>query len=181
MAKAKGTTLLSMVKFLRSQRERAASVLPSDLHSYLDQRIQPSSWYPEADLLEMLRAMLSLLPGDRETNLQRMGAAIAREHMEGVYGHLRADEPDTLVRRAVALWGSQHDSGRFQIEIEGPGRARYEVRDYALPSPEMCSIFRAYFVETQRVAGWTGVRAEKQACVLHGAEACSWIVSWDVT
>jgi hypothetical protein len=178
LAKAKGTTLLSLVKFLRSQRERAKALLPEPLHHYLDARVQPSSWYPEADLLALLRAMLELVPGDRRLNLERMGAAIAREHLEGVYAHLRTDRTDTLVRRSVTLWASQHDSGNFCAAIEGPGRARYELRNFALPSREMCSIFTAYFTEALRVAGWASVRSEKESCVIDGDEACTWSVTW---
>jgi hypothetical protein len=178
MAKAKGTTLISMVKFLRSQRERAMAVLPESMHGYLDQRIHASSWYPEADLLELLKAMLQLVPGSREANLQRMGAAIAREHMEGVYEHLKAHEPTSFARRAATLWGSQHDSGAPTVTIEAPGRARYEIRGYGHPSREMCAIVEAYFVETLRMAGWADVRAAKEACVNDRADVCRWTITW---
>jgi hypothetical protein len=178
MAKAKGTTLLSLVKFLRSQRERALAVLPASVHGYLDQRIQASSWYPEEDLLALLRGMLELVPGGRREKLERLGAAVAREHLEGVYAHLRSDDAATLARRSVALWASQHDSGRFSVLLEAPGRARYEVRGYALPSSEMCAILEGYFAETLRVSGWSGVAIAKQTCVLDGADACSWQVTW---
>lgn len=178
MAKAKGTTLLSLVKFLRSQRERALGVLPASVHGYLDERIHASSWYPEADLLALLRGMLELLPGGRDVNLDRMGAAVAREHLEGVYGHLRSDDAGVLVRRSLALWGSQHDSGSFRVAITAPGQARYEVSDYGLPSREMCAIFKAYFAEWLRASGWVGVAAREDSCVLDGASACAWTVTW---
>jgi hypothetical protein len=167
-----------LVRFLRSQRERALAALPADAHPYLNETIQPSSWYPEQDLLTLLRGMLDLLPGDRERTLETLGATVAREHLEGVYRHLRTDDTDTLARRSVALWGSQHDSGSFEILVEAPGRARFEVRDYALPSREMCSIFRGYFAETLRVAGAVDVVVEKQTCVLRGNDACVWAVTW---
>ena len=178
MAKTKGTTLVSLVRFLRSQRERALAALPADAHPYLNETIQPSSWYPEQDLLTLLRGMLDLLPGDRERTLETLGATVAREHLEGVYRHLRTDDTDTLARRSVALWASQHDSGSFEILVEAPGRGRFEVRDYALPPREMCSIFRGYFAETLRVAGAVDVVVEKQTCVLRGSDACVWAVTW---
>jgi hypothetical protein len=178
MAKAKGTTLVSLVHFLASQRERALATLPADVHHYLDETIQPSSWYPEQDLLTLLRGMLALLPGDREKTLAKLGASVAREHLEGVYRHLRTDDTDALARRSVALWGSQHDSGAFAIQMQERGLARFEVRDYALPSPEMCSIFRGYFAETLRISGAVDVVVEKQTCVLQGAESCVWAVTW---
>lgn len=180
MAKAKGTTLISLVKLLRSQRERARAVLAPELHHYLEAgaRIHASSWYPESDLLALVRATLELLPGSRESNLEKMGAAVAREHMEGVYGHLRTDSATSLVRRSVALWGSQHDTGTFHVEMEAPGHATYAVRDYGLPSREMCAIFKAYFAEWLRASGWLGVAVIEQSCVLEGASACAWEVTW---
>ena len=178
MAKAKGTTLVSMVKFLRSQRERALAVLPKSVHPYLDERIHASSWYPEADVLTLIRGMLELLPGSRAMNLERMGAAIAREHMEGVYEHLKSEDPSSLARRTAALWGSQHDSGSPSVRLEAPGRARYEIRGYGHPSGEMCAIVQSYFVESLRVVGWLDVHAIKAACVRNGDDACAWTVTW---
>ena len=178
MGKAKGTTLISMVKFLRSQRERARAVLPVSVHGYLEQRVVASSWYPEEDLLELLKGMLQLVPGARDRNLQNMGAAIAREHMEGVYEHLKAHDATSFARRAATLWGSQHDSGTPTVTIEAPGRARYEIQGYGHPSREMCAIVEAYFVETLRIAGWTDVKAAKVACVNDRADVCRWIVTW---
>ncbi|RIL06354.1 MAG: hypothetical protein DCC71_07115 [Proteobacteria bacterium] len=178
MAKTKGTTLVSLVKFLRSQHEKARPRLAPSLHHYLDERIHPSSWYPEEDLLALIRVMLALLPGARDANLERMGEIIAREHLEGIYGHLKSEEPHTLVRRAVALWASQHDSGSLRIDLHGDDGGTFSVQGFALPSDEMCRIFQGYFAETMRVAGWTDVRVQKAGCVLAGADACTWHASW---
>ncbi len=182
MAKAKGTTLVTLVKFLRSQRERSLAALPPSLHGYLDERIQVSSWYPEADLLALMRAMLGMLPGARETVLAQMGVALAREHLEGIYGHLRLDahaDPATFARRCFALWGSQHDTGSFHIVIEAPGRARLDVREYALPSLEMCGILTGYLGESLRLSGVANLRVTKGACRLQSGDVCEWLAEWD--
>ncbi|MBS1106582.1 MAG: hypothetical protein H6Q91_2084 [Deltaproteobacteria bacterium] len=182
MSKAKGTTLVTLVKFLRSQRERALAALPPPLHAYLDERIHASSWYPEADLLSLMRAMVAMMPGPRDAVLAQMGVALAREHLEGIYGHLKLDaqgDPATLARRSFALWGSQHDTGTFRIDVERPGRALLEVRDYALPSAEMCGILTGYLGESLRLGGAVNVRVAKQACRLDGHEVCSWSAQWD--
>lgn len=178
MAKAKGTTLVSLVRFLRSQRERSLAVLPADVHHYLDTTIQPAVWYPERDLQQLLGGLLALLPGDREATLAKIGAGLAREHLEGVYRRLLTDDVDQLVRRSVTLWESQHDSGAFAIRTEERGRARFEVRDYATPSHEMCAILRGYISETLRISGTRDVVVEKQECVLRGADACVWAATW---
>lgn len=181
LAKTKGTALVALVKTLRGQRERARGLLAPELHHYLDDdvRVHASSWYPEADLLAMIRAVLELIPGSRDAILEHMGVFLAREHLEGVYARLRSIDANTLVRRSLALWSSQHDTGSFEVEIEAPGRARFCIRDYALPSREMCAILTSYFGEWLRVSGWSGVTVRKQSCALEGADACNWLVVWD--
>jgi hypothetical protein len=182
MAKAKGTTMVTLVKFLRSQRERAQAVLPPSLHHYLEERIHASSWYPEADMLVLLRAMLGMIPGSRQAVLGQLGTALAREHLDGIYGHLKidaCDDPATMARRCFALWGSQHDTGTFHFELLAPGSAMLEVRDYALPSAEMCGILTGYLAESLRVGGAATLRVAKQSCRLDGAAVCGWAASWE--
>jgi hypothetical protein len=184
MPKAKGTTLVSLVKFLRSQRDRARAALPPSLHSYLDERIHASSWYPESDLLGLIRVMLAMTPGSRDAVLTQMGVALAREHLEGIYGHLKFDaqgDPATMARRCFALWGSQHDTGTLSLELTAPGRALLEVRDYALPSTEMCGILTGYLGESLRLAGASNLRLVELSCRSEGSDVCSWSAEWQVS
>lgn len=179
MAKAKGTTMIGAVRFLRHHRERARDVLPPELRFYLDERVRESSWYPEEHLLGLVRALLELIPGPRPEVLASLGAHTAREHLEGVYAHLRGGEgsPTSLSRRAFALWASQHDSGRFELSADAPTELEMRVRAFALPSEEMCGIFGGYFAETLRMQGLADVEVTKTACVLHGAPHCAWRVT----
>jgi hypothetical protein len=181
MAKAKGTTLLTLVKFLRSQREAARERLSPDLHHYLEEQVQPALWYPEEDLLALIRVMLELLPLSRQEALARMGRQVAREHLEGIYEHLRFENRSglaNLARRTYALWASMHDTGRLVARLEAEARASFELRDYGLPSPEMCTIMSAYFYETLRVAGIVDAEIRKLECRVDGAPACRWEASW---
>ena len=184
MAKAKGTTLLTLVKFLRSHREAACERLSADLHHYLEGQIQPALWYPEEDLLALMRVMLELLPLPREEALAQMGCTVAREHLEGVYGHLRVQKLSrlsTLARMSYALWASMHDTGRMVARLEAEVRASFELRDYGLPSPEMCTIMGSYFSETLRMAGAVDVDVRKLECRLDGAPTCRWEASWQTS
>jgi hypothetical protein len=180
MGKAKGTTLLSLVKFLRRNRDRALALLPSELHHYLEDRIQTSAWYPEEDLLALNRCVIQLIPGRREDALDEMGRIIAAEHMEGIYAHLRVDDGDLqpLARRAFALWSSQHDSGRLGVTLEAPGVIRFELSDFALPSREICDVTAAYFRETLRLAG-VEAKVYEMECRVHGASRCLWRATWE--
>ena len=61
MAKAKGSTFVGVVKYLRREGEAAKKVLPERLHHYLTDRISPATWYPEEDWLELVRAQSKLV------------------------------------------------------------------------------------------------------------------------
>lgn len=176
MAKAKGTALIGAIKFLRRQRERALEVLPASLHHYLQQRISESSWYPEEDLLEILRAMLRLTPGDDTGSLESMGRATARAHQEGVYAHLM--EGRGSPSKSFALWSSMHDSGSLKVVDEASRRQRIDLIDFGLPSHEMCTIVGGYIAETFRMRGVVP-RVEKIACRLDGDDRCSYRCTWD--
>jgi hypothetical protein len=178
MAKAKGTTLIGAVRFLRKHRQQARELLPPNLHHYLEERVAESRWYPEEDLLGLLEAVVPMIPGGRPQVLEALGAQSARGHLEGVYAHLSGGGPGEIAVRAFALWSSQHDSGRFEVTREGPGVRRMTVRDYALPSETMCGILGGYLAETLRVEGVTDIRVHKESCVLRGQTECAWRLTY---
>jgi len=179
MANAKGTALVDAVKFLRSQREAARKVLPEALHGYLTERISEGRWYPEEHLLELLRAMVQLIPKPRTETLELLGRASARIHLDGVYEHL-APTSDRLAipRRVFALWSTMHDTGRMSAHPLGETGMRLELADYALPSREMCTLLCGYHLEAFRDSGLPGLAVAEADCRCNGAALCAWEVSW---
>lgn len=178
MAKAKGYTLIGAVKFLRSQKQRARELLAPEHHHYLEERIAEAGWYPESDLEALLEATLALQPGRRDEALFAMGVFSARQHLDGgVYKHLRFDGEGSMPRRALALWASQHDTGRWKLTPVGPGELTMTIRDFAHPTEILCGINRGYFSEALRLAGAVDVRVEKQACMARGDGECRWRVT----
>lgn|GEM_PF-2534845 len=179
VAKVKGTNLIASVKLLRKNKEAARAALPPELHRYLEERVLPTSWYPEADMAVLLRAMAPILRKLGPDPFELMGRAALREHMQGVYAHLLRADRATLARRVSALWQSQHDTGRLTMVELGPGRARFELVEYGHPSREMCATIRGYLMEAlAAAAGCTDVRAAKVSCVLDGADRCAWDCVW---
>jgi len=179
MARTKGTALIQLVRFLRSQRERAAEVLPPELQPYLEESVLASSWYPEAHLIGLLRAAAGLVGGDRDETLREFGRISARHHLEGIYSHLRLQEdPLAFPRRAFALWSAQHDSGRLRLDMKGDGEADLRVEGYAAPSPEMCLVLSGYLTEVFAESALGEPRLEKQACCNRGDDVCAWSVRW---
>jgi hypothetical protein len=178
VAKVKGTNLVGAVKLLRRNREKARELLPAVLHRYLEERVLPTSLYPEEDLVGLIRAMAEILRGVGGDVFELMGRAAVREHMEGVYEHLLKGDRFTFARRVSTLWQTQHDTGRLALVEQASGRARYELSDFGHPSREMCAVIRGYILEALSHSGFTDVVVEKTACVLDGRDRCSWECRW---
>jgi hypothetical protein len=181
MAKAKGSTLIGVVKYLRREGAAAKKVLPERLHPYLQERISPAAWYPEADWLDLVRAQAKLVKSPGGNVFETIGRWAVREHADGVYNHLLTGNTDPLAlpRRLFALWSSQHDTGKFVLHLEGENLARVELAGYAHPSSEMCQLLRGYLSEMLVFAGLRSVTAEKVQCRLAGADVCSWRCGWE--
>jgi hypothetical protein len=177
-ANTKGTTLIDLVKFLRSRREDAQALLPEALHHYLDERISVAAWYPEEDAIGLIRALASLMPGPREQALAQIGALNARIHLDTTYAHLLADARlSTLPVRAVALWKSMHDTGDLRLQVDDD-HADVRLTGYGHPTPEMCIIIGAYVCQAFQLAGAHDAKVAERACCRAGARACEWRIDW---
>jgi len=172
MAKAKGSTMLGAVITLRKQKEAARKIMPESLHHYLCETVQMAAWYPEEDLLGLIRALVELTPGSREDTLTEMGVATAKTLGEGLYSHLM--QQSGTASSAFALWSTMHDSGRLEAKIDGDSKKiMLELRDYACPSFEMCTITGAFIEETLRMND-QALAISKEACAVSGDECCRW-------
>ncbi|MCG8589229.1 MAG: hypothetical protein MJE66_08055 [Proteobacteria bacterium] len=181
MAKAKGTTMVSFAKFLGSRRADAEPLLPPELHPYLDGRLMDSGWYPESELLALIQASLRLLPGTRAETLEAFGRTAAREHLEGLYSHLRGEsDPWGLPRRVFALWSSQHDTGKMRMQVADGGEGVLFLEGYEASSPEICGILKGYLLQVLEAAELTDPAVAKATCCVEGDEVCSWSFTWRV-
>ncbi len=180
MARVKGAAVVDSVRFLRRHKDAARKLLPPSLHHYLAERILVASWYPEEDLVPLVRAMARILGEPEQAFFEKAGRLSARAHAQGVYRHLvRSGERESLARRALVLWSSQHDTGSMQMLSEEPGRVRVVLRDFALPSREFCAINGGYVGATFEISGCLEVRVQKLSCCVDGAAECTWHVTWD--
>jgi len=171
---AKGMAVIPAVKYLRQRRAEALAVLPAELHHYLDERIRGSGWYPERDLLELIRATARLVSGPIDQVLEIMGESSAREHM-AVYGDLLTSSSTS---RAFALWSTQHDTGQLHMTEEAPNRLRVEITGYDDPSREMCLVSQGYFKGVLIMNGMRDLAVEKICCRIWGDDRCAWRASW---
>jgi len=179
MARAKGASLVGAVKWLRQSRSAALEALPQHLHHYLEERIQIASWYPEEDLVGLIRALARILPEGAGNVYEQMGRFSARDQLAGVYRHLlEGGDVLSLPRRGLVLWQSQHDTGRLSVTMESDASARIDVVDYALPTREMCGVLLGYTTEMFVMAALEDPSVRKTSCRLDGADRCSWQITW---
>jgi len=174
VGKAKGMALVGAVKYLRQRREAALATLPSELHHYLDERVRTSAWYPERDMLELIRATARLVSGPIDQVLEIMGETSAREHAD-VYGDLLTGSSTS---RAFALWSTQHDTGELRMTEEAPRCVRMEIIGYEDPSREMCLVTQGYFKGVLLMNDVRDLSVEKVACRIWGDDRCTWRAAW---
>ncbi|HTO52837.1 MAG TPA: hypothetical protein VMR50_05570 [Myxococcota bacterium] len=175
MGRVKGITVLDAVKFLRARRDEALEVLPKELHFYLDESVTQSMWYPEQDLVELIRSVAKLLPGPVDRALMMMGERSARAQSE-VYGDLIRGSPSAS--RIFALWSTQHDTGEMRSQLEAPNRMRLELAGFEDTSRELCLLLGGYFAGTLAINGITDASVQKLSCRLWGDSLCVWRGTW---
>jgi hypothetical protein len=178
MAKVKGAAIVDSVRFLRRHKDEARKHLPPELHHYLGERVLAASWYPEADLVPLVRAMGRIQGVPDAAWFEKAGRLSAQGHSQGIYKHLASGDRESLTRRALVLWSSQHDTGRMDMEPEASGKVRVALRDFGMPSREFCALNGGYIAATFEASGCESVVVEKQSCCVDRAPACTWLVSW---
>jgi hypothetical protein len=178
MAQVKGSNLLGAVKFLRRHRDAARAELAPALHPYLEGRVLQTEWYPEADLVELLRVIAKLIGNASPDAFELMGRATLQMHLAGVYERLLKGDSTSLGRRIAAIWQTQHDTGRFTFQSTARGRGIGDLADFGHPSREMCAIISGYLHEALTSADFRDARVTKLGCVLDGEKTCRWECSW---
>jgi hypothetical protein len=179
MGKAKGIAIINAVKALRQKKDAARAALPKELHRYLKERVLISSWYPEEDFLAILRALAKVMPDPGTNPYEYMGRLSARADLASVYAHLiRQGDPAATLRRTSVTWGLYHDTGKQEVVESGDNYVVTEISGYGLPSRESCGTVKGWNVELAEQAGGRNVKAIHEECVLDGAKACRFKVSW---
>jgi hypothetical protein len=179
MARVKGAAIVDSVRYLRRHKQEARSLLPPALHHYLSKRVLLASWYPEEDLVPLVRAMAHIQGEPEDAFFEKAGRLAAYAHAQGVYRHLVDGARDSLARRAFVLWTSQHDTGSMEMAAELASEVRVVVRDFAAPSREFCGINAGYIAATFEIGGCEQVRVQKESCCVDGDSECAWMVRWD--
>jgi hypothetical protein len=180
--KIKGSIMVEVVKFLRSRKEEARALVPANLQHYLNTRILSTSWHPEQDYLELMRAVVKLRPAPAErgvTPFEDASRDTTDAFFEGPYKALiRSGDPGRSLNSLRALWRLRHDTGEFEVELEGAKGARVTLRDYALAQREACELVQGTLWGLVHHSGGKAIGIEQTRCRSRGADACEWRITW---
>jgi hypothetical protein len=175
----KGTVVVSTVKMLRVNRDRAAALVPAHLQKYLHDRILVSTWYPEDDAIELARVLAQLLPLPSHVDRwEMMGRMLVRTDLHGVYrAQLRRDDPLGTLNAGISLWRMYHNTGEMKVNPM-PGGALVALEGYGILLREVCRLLTGSFFELVEQAGGREVSSVKGHCRLHGHPRCEWRLAW---
>jgi hypothetical protein len=177
--KAKGSSLVLIVKALRAMRPAAAKLLPPELQHYLENRILVASWYPEEDLLGLLRAGASLAPRAGVDPWFMYGRIAASSHASETYKAFYASgDVAWILQHADASWRAQHDTGRLDGTVTGPGQARVSLAGFPLQSRDFCRLLSGYIAGMVEAGGGKNPTVREVRCRCDGEPTCEWEASW---
>jgi hypothetical protein len=182
MVRVRGIAFIGCVQFVKDAygaeaHERVVGALPAATRGTFTGPLRDAVWKPLADLVLYAGTARELLDPTDETFYARLGFRSGSvERSQGGFLPMVADMP-TAIRLASVLWRSLYDTGRMALVPDGPGRAIAKVTDFATTTAlcqANCAALAGLLSSETRA-----VRTRQLACVLDGAPACEWEVTWD--
>lgn len=181
--RVKGTIMIEVVKYLRSYKEEARKVVAPRLQHYLDGRILATSWHPEEDYLELMRAVVELFPRTDDaleiTSFEAASRASSGAYFEGPYRSLvKRGDPARTLNSLGPLWRLRHDTGEFEVRLDSGQSAVVLLRDYALVAREACELVQGTLWGMLHHSGGEEIRIAHSRCRARGDGVCEWRLVW---
>ncbi|MGC4114509.1 MAG: hypothetical protein QM765_07835 [Myxococcales bacterium] len=142
---------------------------------------QPAAcdWYELAPVVEIEHALVNKFFNGDITAVAQLGEFDAVESISRIYRILfRFLDPATLVKKSSQLWSRYYDRGELKVDQLGPRRLAVHVTGHAPRELIHCHEFRGGLLGCIRVCGFDTGRVEHSACVLSGAPACTYELTW---
>lgn len=185
--------MIAAIDALRSDRTRFEPRLRAEVRHYLDEQLDPVSWYPVDDLVGLLDALAAFPPLSEMTRrdaFELFGVVAARRDVRSDQGMVPAKQRTTLagayegaikkgadiattVRRMLGMWQLYWDEGEHVGERVVPGTLRVRMRGCAPLAPEACWLHTGLYKEGFRLAE-LAVEVEQTHCTAGGDPECRW-------
>ena len=182
--KAKGTLVVGVVKALRWFKEKGRAATPPHLHPLLDTRVLPSTWYDEADYLELLHVLASITEPPAGIEVwEYLGRqqGVASFFERSYQNLLREGDPQWTLANFPLLWKLRHDTGAATVVTTGNDRARVDLADFSIVSRDYCRAIGGTIWALLDRCGAKEIRVLKVSCRAEGKPICTWDASWTPT
>jgi predicted Ser/Thr protein kinase len=138
--------------------------------------IIPSGWYDAhaiGELLGLLQEIAS--PRDADAFYEKMGAAVSRDNVEGIYRSLfrLVTTPDSLLSNVQRVWRTYFDDGTLVARLPRPGELELSLTAWSGHHPRLCRAVGFGLQHLLREVGWHGLVLERTACISDSRDATS--------
>ena len=143
-----------------------------------------SGWYDTKLVGDFVRALVhEAAPADPAEFLSRLGGAIARDNVNGVYRALfrLVASPQLLEANAQRVWQTYCDEGTFTVRrLETAQTATFEatIRGWTRHHEGVCRLVAPIAEQALRVLGYSAVVVERRSCVAYGGTLCVFEGRW---
>ena len=143
--------------------------------------IMASGWYDSHLAGEFVRALEQVAsPVDPMEFASRLGAAIARDNVSGVYRALfrLVASPQLLEANAQRVWQTYSDEGTLLVRrVIGAESESFEatIRGWTHHHEAVCRLVAPVAEQALRMLGFAGVTVERRSCLAHGGATCAFL------
>ena len=109
---------------------------------------------------------------------RRMGQQAASDAVRGIYRFLALVlTPASILSKASTMWSTLNNRG--EMRVEQPGGESALIRLSTVPSePASCARISGWIERLAQLTGVKDVKVDHSQCVVRGAQACEWKVTW---
>lgn len=159
---------------------KVLAVLSVDDRAILSKRIYTGFWEPEKSFVHLLDAADKVLgKGDYGVCFQ-CGHYSARQAIPKFFKiFIRFGDPLFVIKRGAAMWGQEHNHGRFEVSAQSDHSAVFRLHEYKTPSPAFCAGLRGYCVAVLEMCGAKNVSIVEKQCTCNGASYCEFEAAWE--
>lgn len=146
--------------------------------------VMASAWYDVQLAGEFVRALEhEAAPGESAEFLSRLGAAIARDNVNGVYRALfrLVASPQLLEANAQRVWQTYSDEGTFTVRrLETPQGVSFEatIRGWTHHHEAVCRLVAPITEHALRSLGYGALVVQRRGCTAQGGTLCAFEGRW---
>ncbi len=138
--------------------------------------IIPSGWYDAQTIGELLTVLQEVVsPNDPDDFYEKLGAAVSRDNVEGIYRSLfrLVTTPESLLANVQRVWRTYFDDGTLVARVPKPGELSLSLTAWSGHHPRLCRVVGFGLQHLLREVGWNGLVLERTACIAEDRDATS--------